>query len=184
MSQGKTNGTLSSCKTDARVRCRVIQRKAQERSCLRRFLPSFQEPGKFHTDNSKGFIKVCQDREWTHVKNAPHRSNANKITDRAVPRVTEGTPTGRVQSGRSEQWWDRAMECFSFLRNVRGKMADRKTASHKKCGVTFDRLLIPNGASYKPTHLLQRRVATALAGLRCAFRSLHGLRLTCGRRMV
>ena len=43
------------------------------------------------------------------------------------------------------------MECC-FLRNVRGKMADRKTASHKKCGVTFDRLLIPNGAkvSYKP----------------------------------
>ena len=130
--------------------------KAQTRkktaSCWRRFLLSFQKPGRFHTHNSKGFTKACQDLQWTHVKNAPHRSDADKIPERVVPRVTEGTPTARVQSGRREQWWDRAMECFSYLRNVHDKMPDGKTASNKLCGVTFARPLIPFGAkvSYKP----------------------------------
>ena len=141
MSHGKTSGTHSSCKTDARVGYRVIQRKrkdAQETaSCLRRFLLSFQKPGRFHTHNSKGFTKACQDLQWTHVKNALHRSDANKITERAVPRVKEGTPTARVQSGRLDEWWHRAMECFSYVRNVRDKMADGKTASDKICGATF-----------------------------------------------
>ena len=137
-----------------------------------RFLPSFQEPGKFHTHNSKGFIKACQDLQWTHVENAPHRSDANKITERAVPRMKEGTPTARVQSGRPEQWWDRAMECLSYLRNAHNKMPDGKTASHKKCGVTFDRLLIPvRSQSQLQTHLFKRRVAAASARQKCCAES-------------
>ena len=86
------------------------------------------------------------------VKNALHLSDANKITERAVPRVTEGTPTARVQSGLPEVWWDRAMECLSYVRNAHNKMPDGKTASDKICGVTFARPLIPLGAkvSYKP----------------------------------
>ena len=100
--------------------------RKKQRSCLRRFLLSFQKPGRFHTDNSKEFIGACPYLQWTHLRNTPRRSETNKITERVVPRVTKSTPTARVQSGRPEQWWHRAMECFSYVRNVRDKMADGK----------------------------------------------------------
>ena len=152
MSQGKINGTLSSSKTDVCIGHRVIQRKSKEAAYLSRFLPSFQKHARVYTDNSKEFIKACQDLQWTHLRNTPHRSETNKITERAVPRVKEGTPTARVQSALPEVWWDRAMECLSYVWNEHDKMADGKTASDKICGVTFDRPLIPFGGkvSYKP----------------------------------
>ena len=40
-----------------------------------------------YTDNSEEFIKACQGLQWTHLRNTPHRSETNKITDRVVPRV-------------------------------------------------------------------------------------------------
>ena len=61
----------------------------------------------------------------------------NERSGRAVRRVTEGTGVVFVQSGLPE-WWDCAMECFCFLRNVHDKMADGKTAFEKRHGLKFE----------------------------------------------
>ena len=34
-----------------------------------------------------------------------------------------------LQSGLPEEWWDLAVECYCYLRNVHDKIADGKTAS-------------------------------------------------------
>ena len=42
-----------------------------------------------------------------------------------------------VQHGLPEEWWDCAMECYSYLRNVHDKMADGKTAFEKRYVATW-----------------------------------------------
>ena len=65
------------------------------------------------TDNSKEFIKACQD-----------------LTAR---RVKEGTAIAIVQTCACDQ-----LVCYCYLRNVHDLMADGKTAYEKKIGVNFD----------------------------------------------
>ena len=48
-------------------------------------------------------------------------------------RIKEGAAAAMVQSGLPEHWWDSAMECGCFLRNVHDKMADGKTSHEKRC---------------------------------------------------
>ena len=65
MSREVITGTLSSYKADTRIGYRVILRKSEDAqetaSCLRRFLPPFQKPGRIFTDSSKEFSEACQD---------------------------------------------------------------------------------------------------------------------------
>ena len=42
-----------------------------------------------------------------------------------------------------DEWWDCAMECNCYQRNVHNKVSDGKEASEKTIGLQFDRLLIP-----------------------------------------
>ena len=51
-----------------------------------------------------------------------------------------------AQSRISEEWWHCATECYRFLRNMRDKLADGKTAYEQTLGEKFDGLLIPFGA--------------------------------------
>ena len=90
-------------------------------------MPPFQKPGRVYTDNSREFIKACQDLPWTHVTNTHHRLGTNGIAERVVRLVKEGTATAMFQSGLPEQWWDCAMERYCSLRNVHDKTADGKT---------------------------------------------------------
>ena len=66
---------------------------------------------------------------------------------------------------------------------TRCPMARESIRQNMWCNIcpTFDPV---RSQSQPQTHLLKRRVAAASAGLENAFRSLRGLRLTCGRRMV
>ena len=67
-------------------------------SCSRRLLPPFQKPARVSTDNSKEFIKACQDLQWTHDTNATYRWEANGILEEpSVRRVKKGTATAMVQ---------------------------------------------------------------------------------------
>ena len=56
-----------------------------------------------------------------------------------------------VQSGLTKDLWHRAMECYCYLRDVRDKVADDRTAYENIFGVPFGGPLIPFGAnvSYK-----------------------------------
>ena len=47
--------------------------------------------------------------------------------------------------GLPEEWWDCAMECYCFLRNVHDKMADVKTAFEERYGQTFWRTITYKG---------------------------------------
>ena len=160
MSHGKTSGTHSSCKTDARVGYWVIQRKSKDAqetaSCLRRFLLSFQKPGRFHTDNSKESIGACQDLQWTHVKNAPHRSDANKQDHRKS--CSKWSPRWVVapRDGMFELRAERARQDGRWQDSIRQKMW---------CNIspTFDPV---RSQSQLQTHLLKRRVATASTRLK------------------
>ena len=68
----------------------------------------------------------------------------NGVAERAVRRVKEGTAIALVQkNGLPEEWWDCAMECHCYLRNMRDTMADGMTAFEKRYGQTFDGPSIP-----------------------------------------
>ena len=60
---------------------------AERASSSRGVLPPFEEPGRVYTDNSRKFIKACQDSQWTDDVNTPHRSENNGIAERTVRRV-------------------------------------------------------------------------------------------------
>ena len=56
-----------------------------------RSLQKFQEPERkpkvIYTDNSLEFGKACEDLFWNHCTSTPHRSETNRIAERAVRRV-------------------------------------------------------------------------------------------------
>jgi hypothetical protein len=70
------------------------------------------------TDGSQDFEKAAKDLGWLHDESNPYRPETNGVAERAVRRVKEGTAATLVQSGFDESWWDEAMVCFCFLRNV------------------------------------------------------------------
>ena len=101
-------------------------------SFLRIFLPPFQNRGRVYTDNSSKFINTCQDQQWTHDTNTLHQSETKGIAEGAVRRVKDGTAMAMVQSDLPEDMWHRAMECSCYLRDVRDKVADDRTAYENK----------------------------------------------------
>ena len=124
--------------------CPTKKRKTHKTtaSCLRKFLPPFQKPGRIFTDNSQEFTKACQDLQWKPDPNTPQRSETNGVAKRAVRRVEEGTRTAMFQSGLPVNLWDCARECCCYFRNAPDKMANGTPACVKKqwCRVrwTFD----------------------------------------------
>ena len=114
-------------------------------SCLERFFSLSQKPKRIDTDNSKEFIKACQDLQWNRDTSTTHRSETNGVAKRAVRRVKEGTAVALVQSALPEEWWVCVMERRCSLRNVHDKVADVKTAFEKRLGKTIDGPSIPCG---------------------------------------
>ena len=98
-------------------------------SCLQEFLRLWQKLDIIYTGNSKEFMIACRDLQWNHDTSAPHRSETNRVADRAVRRVKEGTAIALVQSGLPEAWRDRARECHCYFAQRARQMADNKTHS-------------------------------------------------------
>ena len=67
----------------------------------------------------------------------------NRIAERAVRRVLEGTSAVLLQSGLDEKWWVDSMECYCYLRNVQDLLSDGKTPHERRFGEPFTGLLIP-----------------------------------------
>ena len=85
---------------------------------LQRFMGPGNKPKYIYTDCSQEFEKAAKELGWLHDESAPYRPETNGVAERAVRRVKEGTAATLVQSGFDEPWWDHAMVCFCFLRNV------------------------------------------------------------------
>ena len=97
---------------------------SQETQSLQKFLKPTRKPKVIYTDNSLEFGKACEDLSWNHCTSTPHRSETNRIAERAVRRVKEGTSAVLLQSGLDENWWADSIECFSYLRNVQELLSD------------------------------------------------------------
>ena len=69
------------------------------------------KPKVIYTDKSSEFGKACEDLSWNHCTSTPHRSETNRIGERAVRRVKEGTSAVLLPSGLDENWRADSMEC-------------------------------------------------------------------------
>ena len=85
---------------------------------LQRFMGPGNKPKYIYTDGSHEFEKAAKELGWLHDESSPYRPETNGVAERGVRRVKEGTAAILVQSGFDEHWWDQAMVCYCFLRNI------------------------------------------------------------------
>ena len=124
--------------------CPCKTKTSQEtEKCLRKFLEPSHKRKVIYTDNSLEFGKSCEDLSWNHRTSTPHRSETNDIAERAVRRVKEGTSAVLLQSELGEQWWTDSMECYCYLRNAQGLLADGETHYERRFGEPFKGPKIP-----------------------------------------
>ena len=113
--------------------CKTKTSQETQRS-LQKFLEPDRNPKVIYTDNSLEFGKACEDLSWNHCTSTPHRSETNRIAERALRRVKEGTSAVLLQSGLNENWWADSMECDTYLRNVTDLLSDGKTPHERRFG--------------------------------------------------
>ena len=63
-----------------------------------------------------------------------------------MKKVKGGTACALVQSGLDEAWWDKAMFCFCFLKNVVDILNNDETAHERRFEIDYLGPLIPFGA--------------------------------------
>ena len=73
-----------------------------------------------------------------HDTNTPHRSETNGIPERFFSTSIKEQRQGGFKVACSNEWWDCAMQCYCYLRNVHDKMAHCKTAYEKAFRVQSD----------------------------------------------
>ena len=76
----------------------------------------------------------------------PHVPQTNGIAENCVRKVKEGTACLLLQSGLSINFWDEAMKCFCFTRNVTDILACGCTAYQTRFGIEFNGFRVPFGA--------------------------------------
>ena len=97
----------------------------------------------------------------------------------------EGIAIAMVQNGLPDHWRDSAMECDFHLRIVCDKMSDEKTAYEKRFHVKFDGPLIPFGPTVNCEPIsLNDESKVASIWQKYVSCHLHGICITCGRRMI
>ena len=80
------------------------------------------------------------------VQNQNFTRNPEKLAERAVRSVKEGTSAVLLQSGLNESWWADSMESYTYLRNVTDLLSDGKTPYERRFGQPFKRPIIPLGS--------------------------------------
>ena len=91
--------------------------------------------------------KACEDHSWNHCTSTPHRSETNRIAERAVRRVKEGTSAVFLQSGLNGQIpWNVTPICETSL-------YDGKTPYERRFGQPFKGPIIPFGSLVEYHHI-------------------------------
>ena len=107
-SQEMITRTLSSFQTDAPIDYSVILRK--EKKSDEQYVPWGDSSSHFKRQEEsvqtiqKQFIKACQDLEWTHDTDSPHRSEINGIAERAVRREKWNSGSDVSKSTTRSKW--------------------------------------------------------------------------------
>ena len=96
-------------------------------SCLRTLLLPFDKPGSIFTDNSKEFIKACQEEQRTHHTSTPFM--VHKPTGSQKELFDEWT--AMVRSGLRQDWWDCATARQQMRTHSRGNLAVTNTSCPK-----------------------------------------------------
>ena len=120
-------------------------------SCLWRFLPPFQKPGRIFTDILKEFIRARQELQWTHDTNTPHRVETKGIAERTFRREMEQQQrwftVAFPKNGRTARW-NVVAAC-----KLHDEVADGRTAHVKTVVFLIDPVRNRNQLH---THLFQR----------------------------
>ena len=124
--------------------CKTKTSQETQRS-LQKFLEHNGKPKVIYTDNSLEVGKACEDLSWNHCTSTPHKTETNRIAERAIRRV-KGTSAVLLQLGLNESWWADSMECDTYLRNVTDLLSDGKTPYERRFGQSFEGPIIPFGS--------------------------------------
>ena len=111
-----------------------------------KFLEPTRKPKVFDTDNSSEFGKSCEELSWNHCTSTPHRSETNRIAERAVRRMKEGRCAILFKSGLDEEWWAHSVECYCYLQNIQDHLSGGKAPCERRFGMPFNGSVIPFGA--------------------------------------
>ena len=133
---------------------------------VQRFLPPFVKAERVYTDNAGELAKAVSELPLSHDKCTPHRPCANGVAERVVQKVKEGTSALMFQAGLSEDWWQAAIQCFCFPRNVVDELPDgSETAYERNFKVPFAGPVYPFGCevSDMPTKLQKGRPKVGLS---------------------
>ena len=118
-----------------------------------KFLEPTKKPKVSYTDNCFEFGKSCEELSWNLCTSTQHRSETNRIPERAVRRVKEGTSAVLLQSGLDNEWWADSMECYGYLRNIQDLLSDGKTPYERRFGKPCNGPVIPFGAMVEYHHI-------------------------------
>ena len=113
---------------------------------LMKFMEPARAPKVIYTVNSLDFGKSFEELSWNHCTSTSHRSETNRIAERAVRRVKEGTSAELLQSGLDENWWADSMECYTHLQNIQDLLSDGKTPYERRFGKPLKGPIIPFGS--------------------------------------
>ena len=72
-------------------------------------------------------------------------SETKGISERAVPRIEDGTSAVLLQSGLDEKWWADSLKCYCYPGHVQDLLANGKTPYERRCGEPFRGTVIPCG---------------------------------------
>ena len=125
-------------------RCKT-QTSQETQKSLQKFLEPTRKPKVIYSDHSQEFGKYCEDLAGNHSSSKPHRSETNRIAEKTVRRIKEGTSAVLLQSGLDEKWWADSMECYCYLRNIQDLLSEWKTPYENRFGVALNGPVIPFG---------------------------------------
>ena len=113
---------------------------------IHRFCGVDARPKAVYSDNAPEIIAAVRPIGGHSATCTPHVPATNGAAENCVRKVTEGTACSLDQSGFSFQWWNAAMQCFTFLRNACDIQHFGTTPYFARFGVDFKGLRIPFGA--------------------------------------
>ena len=99
--------------------CPLLTKSALDTAnALKDFLGPKDKIESFYSNNSPELKKVAHDNGWEHTTSTPGRPETNRVAERAVRSVVEGTRTALEHAGLPARWWCFACKQFCFAKNT------------------------------------------------------------------
>jgi len=73
---------------------------------------------RFYSDNAPELVSAAQALGWTRERATPGRPQTNRVAERAVRSVLDGTRSALLSAGLPESFWPLACKHWCFARNT------------------------------------------------------------------